>query len=53
MCIQVKQAVSNSAKINFVFYIFRYFDVLILNIILKNKKIYYFNVFLNKKYFEK
>jgi hypothetical protein len=30
-----------------------YFNVLMLKIIFKNKKIYYFNTFLNKKYFKK
>jgi hypothetical protein len=30
-----------------------YFDVLMLKISFKNKKIYYFDVFLNKKQFEK
>jgi hypothetical protein len=30
-----------------------HFDTLILKIIFKNKKKYHFNVFLNKKYFEK
>jgi hypothetical protein len=29
-----------------------YFDVLISKIIFKNKKIYYFNTFINKKYFK-
>ena len=37
-------------KINF-FMFSDYFDVLILKIIFKNKK-NYFNIFLNKKYFE-
>jgi hypothetical protein len=30
-----------------------HFDALILKIILKNKKIYYFNIFSSKKYFKK
>jgi hypothetical protein len=30
-----------------------YFDVLISKIIFKNIKKYYFNIFLNKKYFKK
>ena len=30
-----------------------HFDMLISKIILKNKKIYYFNVFWNEKHFEK
>jgi len=30
-----------------------HFDVLLSKIILKNKKIYYFDVFRNKKYFKK
>jgi hypothetical protein len=30
-----------------------YFDELILKIFFKNKKIYYFDIFLNKKYFKK
>ena len=38
-------------KINFI-YIFRSFYVLILKIIFL-KKLHYFNVFLNKKYFKK
>jgi hypothetical protein len=29
-----------------------HFDLLILKIIFKNKKIYYFNIFLNKKHFK-
>jgi hypothetical protein len=37
-------------KLNF-FYVFSYyFDVLMLKINLKNKNIYYFNIFINKKY---
>jgi len=34
------------------FIFLNYFNVLILKIILKNKNIYYFNIFLNKKYFK-
>ena len=34
-------------------FIFNFFYILILKIIFKNKKIYYFNIFLNKKYFKK
>ena len=37
-------------QINIFFMFLNYFDVLILKIIFKNKK-YYFNTFLNKKYF--
>jgi hypothetical protein len=40
------------SQINIFFYNFRYFDVLMLKIIFKNK-IFYYNVFLSKKYFEK
>jgi len=39
------------AKIYFLKYFFDHFDILILKIIIKNKK-YHFNIFLNKKYFK-
>jgi len=38
---------------SYVFGVLYHFDALILKIILKNKKIYYFDIFLSKKYFEK
>jgi hypothetical protein len=38
-------------KFNFLY--LDYIDVLILKINFKKEKIYYFNIFLNKKYFKK
>jgi hypothetical protein len=34
------------------FIIFNYFNMFMLKIILKNKKLYYFNIFIGKNHFE-